>query len=72
MVINLNHHIRRGRAPRAGREVAILAKGRRVGAAQVPARTQNVSALASSPGANTLNACKRASSRKANRNRSPA
>ena len=66
MDINLNHPTRRRRRPRAGKEVPILAKGRRVGAAQVPARTHNVPTLASSPNANTLKECKKTSRKEAN------
>ena len=62
---NLIHPIMRGRKPRAGKEVPFLAKGRRVGAVQVPARTHNVPTLASSPNAKTLEECKRASRREA-------
>ena len=62
---NLNHPNRRGRKLRAGKEVPNLAKGHRVGAAQVPARTYNVPTLASSPNANTLKECKRARQREA-------
>ena len=42
-----------------------LARGRTVGAAQVPARTHNVPTIASSPSANPLKECKRASRREA-------
>ena len=65
------HGARCGRKPRAGSEVPILAKGRRVGAAQVPARTHNVPTLASSPNANTPKECKWASQRKANQDKRP-
>ena len=58
---NLNHHTRRGNRPRAGKEVPILAKARRVGAAQVPARTHNVRTPASSPVPNIRKVCQRAS-----------
>ena len=61
--VKLNHQTRRGRKCRAGKEVPILARGRRVGAAEVPARTHNVPTLASSPNANTLNDRKRTSRR---------
>ena len=71
MPANLNHPTRRRRKPRAGKEVPILAKGRRVGAAQVPVRTYNVPTLAISPNGNTLNECKRASRRKANQDGRP-
>ena len=66
---NLNRPTRRGREPRAGQEVPILAKRRGVGAAQVPARTHSAPTLASSPNANTLKECKRTSKRKANQER---
>ena len=49
----------------AERKVPTLAKGRRVGAAQVPARTHNAPTLARSPNANTLTECKRARRTKA-------
>ena len=68
---NLNHPTRGGEKPRAERKVFILAKGRRVGAAQVPTRTHSVPALASSPGANTLNQCKRTSRKKASQDGRP-
>ena len=68
---NLNHPTRREGKPRAGRGALIWAKGRRVGAAQVPAHTHRVPALASSPCANSLNKCKRASRRKAHKDRRP-
>ena len=62
---NLNHPTRRGRKLRAGKEAPILAKGIRLGAAQVPARTHNVPTLASSPNADTLKECKSVSRREA-------
>ena len=68
---NLNHPSRRGRKPRAKREVPLLARGRRVGEAQVPARTHSVPALASPPGANALKECKRTCRRKANQDGRP-
>ena len=55
----------------AGREVPILAKGRRVGAAQVPARTHNVPTLASSPNTNILRECERASRRENSQDKGP-
>ena len=51
---NLNHPTKSGRKPRAGREVPTSAKGRRVGAAQFPARAHREPALASSQCENTL------------------
>ena len=71
MESNLNHPIRRGRKPRAGIEVPNLAKERRLGAAQVPARTHNVPTLASSPNADSLKGCKRTSRREANQDGRP-
>ena len=51
---NLYRPTKCGRRPRAGNEVPILAKGRRVGAAQVPAHTHREPALASSQCRNNL------------------
>ena len=67
---NLNHPTRRGRKPRAGREVPILARGRRLGAAKVPARTRNVPILASFLLAN-LKECKGTSKREVKRGGRP-
>ena len=66
MGVNLNHPKKRGRKRRAEREVPSSAKGRMVGAAQVPAHTHRGPALARSRCGNTLKECKRASKRKAN------
>ena len=66
---NLNHPTKRGRTPRAGKEVPIITKGRRVGAAQVPPRTHRRPALASSQCGNTPDECERVSGRKADQDK---
>ena len=68
---NLNHPTKHGRKPSAGREAPNSAKGRRVDAAQVPAHAHRVPALASSPGAKTLQECKTTSRRNANQDGRP-
>ena len=72
--LNLSNPTKGGRRPRAEREVPpppILAKGRRVGAAQVPAHAHREPALASSQCGNNLKECKDASKRKANQAKRP-
>ena len=61
MGTNLIHPTKCRRKPRAGREVPISAKGRKVGAAQVPAHTPRGPALASSQYGNILKECERIS-----------
>ena len=68
---SLNHTTRRGRRYRAGQEVPSLPKGRRVGAAQVPARTHSVPTPASSPSANILKECESTSRREAKQDGGP-
>ena len=68
---NLNRRTRNRRKPRAGTEVPILAQGRSVSAAQVPARTHNVPTPASYPAANTLKECKNASRREVTQDERP-
>ena len=68
---NLNCPTMCGKKPTARSEVLILAKGRRVGAAQVPAHTQREPALASSQCGNGTKECKRVSRRKSNQDKRP-
>ena len=46
---NLNRHIRRGNKPRAGKRPLFSLQGRKVGAAQAPARTHSAPSPASYP-----------------------
>ena len=50
---NLNHFIRRGNKPRSERRSQCSIQGKKVGAAQAPARTHSAPSLASSPVSNT-------------------
>ena len=61
---DLNHPIRRGNKPRAGERSQFSIQGRKVGAAQAPARTHSVPPPADSPISNAPNCAREQSNSK--------
>ena len=59
-VVNLNRPTRRRNKPRAGKRSQFSLQGRKVGAAQAPARTRNAPSPTSSPVSSTPQMCQRA------------
>ena len=62
--VNLNHPTRRGNKPSAGKRSQFSIQGRKVGAAQAPARTHSVPSPADSPFSNTPNCARKQSNSK--------